>query len=64
LCEPEREHMLKHREQKNNRGVEWVGLKLKYFEFSKKISFRTKIFSKDFFSFFGVGILREITAIA
>jgi hypothetical protein len=26
LCEPEREHTLKHREQKNNRGVEWISL--------------------------------------
>jgi hypothetical protein len=24
LCDPEREHTLKHTEQKNNRGVDWV----------------------------------------
>jgi hypothetical protein len=26
LCEPEREHTPKHREQNNNRGVEWASI--------------------------------------
>jgi hypothetical protein len=33
LCEPEIEHTLKHREQTNNRGVEWeleINNKLRY----------------------------------
>jgi hypothetical protein len=56
LCEPEREHT-KHREQKNNRGVEfdWVILFSVYF----KLFTKTKYFV-SFLSFFGLhGILEN-----